>query len=166
MPLTWSGAIELWKEVKRRQDNHLRKSPNSKNFGFSFPLSSSPPRSFHSLMGLPSGHISWDFITIFLLYSPRSYENIFLLNMKMVLCHVWLKRVGLIFLCVSPSILTLEIEEGKLKLSLHPAFSCLGEPSYLRYYLTLWGDKIQLRLKEKCKQGHMNKRKSRALVNN
>ena len=45
-------------------------------------------------------------------------------------------------------------------------FNCWGETSYFRHYLTLWGDKIQLRLKEKCKQGHMNKRTRRPLVNN
>lgn len=55
---------------------------------------------------------------------------------------------------------------GEMRAFTASYFSCLGEPSYLRYYLTLWGDKIQLRLKQKCKQGHMNKRKSRALVNN
>ena len=53
----------------------LREFPNCKNFGFSLSFFSSPPRSFHGLMGFLSGHVSWDFITIFLLCSSHYFES-------------------------------------------------------------------------------------------
>jgi hypothetical protein len=134
---------------------------------------------FHSLV-LHQDHFmaSWDsYLGMFLEILSLFFFSILLiilrvillLNMKMVLCHVWLKRVDFIFLwCLPFDVISPDSGDGgrEMRLSRHPVFSCLGEPSYLRYYLTLWGDKIQLRLKQKCKQGHMGKRKSRALVNN
>ena len=55
----------------------LREFPNCKNFGFSLSLFSSPPRSFHNLMGFLYGYVSWDFIPIFLLYSSNYFELFF-----------------------------------------------------------------------------------------
>lgn len=58
----------------------LREFPNCKNFGFSLSFFSSPPRSFHGLMGFLSGHVSWDFITIFLLCSSHYFESYFFIK--------------------------------------------------------------------------------------